>query len=93
MDDKVTYTNSSNEFGSNVRPEFLTQLQIESYQSDVNTLAQIRLAWERFEDATTMGEIQSALTEISRLVHSDDQSAPSAYMRYGLNDPENNTNP
>ena len=69
MNDKVTYTNSSNEFGSNVRPELLTQLQIESYQRDVATLAQIRLAWERFENATTMGEIQSALSELSRLVH------------------------
>ena len=85
MDDKVTYTNSSSEYGSNVRPgeyvsnlrpEFLTVLQIESYQRDVTTLAQIRLAWKEYEalwdkGATTMGEIQSALSEVSRLVHSD----------------------
>ena len=36
---------------------------------DTTTLAQIRLAWERFESATTMGEIQAALAEVSRLVH------------------------
>ena len=68
----VTTTGMLDEYGSNVRPEFLTQLQIESYQRDVTTLAQIRLAWERFESATTMGEIQAALAELSRLVHSDD---------------------
>ena len=66
---KGTITDESNEYGSNVRPEFLTTLQIESYQRDVTTLAQIRLAWKRFEDATTMGEIQSALADVSRLVH------------------------
>jgi len=66
---KGTITDESNEYGSNVRPEFLTTLQIESYQRDVTTLAQIRLAWERFESATTMGEIQAALAAVSRLVH------------------------
>ena len=68
----MTVTDSSHEYGSNVRPEFLTTLQIESWKRDVTAMAQIRLAWERFESATTMGEIQAALAELSRLVHSDD---------------------
>jgi hypothetical protein len=74
---KGTITDTSNEYGSNVRPEFLTQLQIESYQRAVTTLAQIRLAWKEYEalwdkSSTTMGEIQAELAEVSRLVHSDD---------------------
>ena len=54
---------------SNVRPGEKT-LYAERYAVDA-TLVQIRLAWAKFENATTMGEIQSALSELSRLVHGD----------------------
>ena len=63
----ATTADSSNEFGSNVSPDEKT-LYANRYAVDA-TLAQIRLAWQRFENATTMGEIQSALSEVSRLVH------------------------
>jgi len=66
---KGSVTGESDEYGSNARPGERT-LYAERYAVDA-TLAQIRLAWERFESATTMGEIQAALAEVSRLVHSD----------------------
>jgi len=70
----MTVTDSSHEYGSNVRPEFLTTLQIESWKRDETAMAQIRVAWKEYEalwdkGATTMGEIQAALAEVSRLVH------------------------
>ena len=64
---KGSVTGESDEYGSNARPGERT-LYAERYAVDA-TLAQIRLAWERFESATTMGEIQAALAEVSRLVH------------------------
>ena len=64
---KGSVTGESDEYGSNARPGERT-LYAERYAVDA-TLAQIRLAWKKFEDATTMGEIQAALAEVSRLVH------------------------
>ena len=50
---------------------FATWSEIPATYAVETTLAQIRLAWQRLEDATTVGEIQAALAEVSRLVHRD----------------------